>query len=65
MNFGIKKYSQVCNRVDQDYSGHTEFIMIDQYVGFAGEGYGFRFAEEFHLVACRTFVRRRLKSGRC
>jgi hypothetical protein len=25
ITFGIKKYSEVCNRVETDYRGYTEF----------------------------------------
>jgi hypothetical protein len=70
INFGTNTYAQVCNRVDPDYRGYTEFIIIDQCVCFPREGYDFRFTEEFQLVACRPVVRwrprdRRLYSSRC
>jgi hypothetical protein len=45
MKFRIKKYSQVFN------GGLTKFIIIDQYVGFPGEGYNFSFTDvEYPIV---------------
>jgi hypothetical protein len=42
---------QVFNRVGPDYEGLTNFIIIDQYFGFPGEGYNFNFTDaEFHAV---------------
>jgi hypothetical protein len=52
MKFCIKKYSQVFYRVGPGYSVLTKFIIVDQYVGFPGEGYNFSFtAAEFHTVS--------------
>jgi hypothetical protein len=52
IKFCIKKYSQVFYRVGPGYSGLTKFIIVDQYVGFPGEGYNFSFTDvEFHTIS--------------
>jgi hypothetical protein len=38
MEISIRKYSQLSNRADPGYGGLAKFIVIDQYVGFPGEG---------------------------
>jgi hypothetical protein len=49
--FNTNKHSKVFYRVGLGYSGLAEFIIVDQYVGFPGEGYGFSFTDvEFHTV---------------
>jgi hypothetical protein len=51
LKFGIKKYSYVLNRIGPGYGVLTKFIIIDQYVGFPGEGYNFSFTDvELHIV---------------
>jgi hypothetical protein len=51
VKFRIKKYSQVFNRIGPGYGGLTKFIIIDQCVGFHGEGYNFSFTDvEYHIV---------------
>jgi hypothetical protein len=52
MKFRINKYSQVVNRVGSDYGGFAQFIVIDQYAGFPGEGHNFSFTDvEFYIVS--------------
>jgi hypothetical protein len=52
MKFRIKKYYQVFNRIGLGYGGLTKFIIIDQNVGFPGEGYNFSFTDvEYHIVS--------------
>jgi hypothetical protein len=51
LKFSVTKYSQVLKRVRPDYGGFVEFIIIDQYVGFPGEGHNFSFIDvEFYIV---------------
>jgi hypothetical protein len=52
MKFSINKYSQVFNIVGPVYGVMTNFIIIEQYVGFPGEGYNFSFTDvDFHAVS--------------
>jgi hypothetical protein len=52
MKFSINKYSQVFNKVGPDYGELAKCIIIDQYVGFPGEGYNFSFTDiEFHTIS--------------
>jgi hypothetical protein len=52
MKFSVNKYSQVFYRVGPDYRGLAKFIVVDQYVGFPGEGYNFSFTDvEFRSVS--------------
>jgi hypothetical protein len=51
-NFGINKYSQAFNRFDPVYGGFAKFLIIDQYIGFPGEGWNSGFTDaEFHVVS--------------
>jgi hypothetical protein len=51
IKFGIKKYSQVFKNVGPGY-GQTKFVIIDQYVGFPGEGCNFSFTDgEFRMLS--------------
>jgi hypothetical protein len=51
MEFNVNKYSQVFHRVGPGYRELKKFIVVDQYVGFPGEGCNFSFTEfEFHTV---------------
>jgi hypothetical protein len=59
MKFSINKYFHIFHRVGPGYRGLAKFIIVDQYVGFPGEGYNFSFTDvEFH-AACNapTFLR--------
>jgi hypothetical protein len=52
MKHGINKYSEVFYRVCPGYGGLSKFIIIEQYVGFPGEGHNFSFTDvEFHTVS--------------
>jgi hypothetical protein len=52
LKFRIGKCSQVFNIIGSGYRGLTKFIIIDQYVGFPGEGYNFSFTDaEYHIVS--------------
>jgi hypothetical protein len=52
MKFSINKYSQVINRVGTGYAGLANFMIINQYAAFPGEGYNFSFPDvEFHAVS--------------
>jgi hypothetical protein len=52
MEFNVNKYSQVFYSVGPGYRGLTKFIVVDQYVGFPGEGYNFSFTDvECHRVS--------------
>jgi hypothetical protein len=52
IKFNISKYSQVFCRVGPGCRGLAKFIIVDQYVGFPGEGYDFSFTDvEFHTVS--------------
>jgi hypothetical protein len=59
MKFSINKCSQVLNSVGVGYEGLAKFIIVDQYVGFRGEGYSFSFTDaEFHTdSSASTFYR--------
>jgi hypothetical protein len=63
MKFSITIHSQVFYGVGPSYRRLPKFIIVDQYVGFPGEGYNFRFRDpEFHTVSsaptlCRVYVR--------
>jgi hypothetical protein len=41
MEFNVNKYSQVFYRVGPGFRGLSKFRVVDQYVGFPGEGYNF------------------------
>jgi hypothetical protein len=45
MWLSLNKYSQVFYSVGPGYRGLTKFIIVDQYVGFPGEGYNFSFTD--------------------
>jgi hypothetical protein len=52
MNFSINKYSQVFYRVGLGSRGLVKFIIIEQHVGFPGEGDNSSFTDaEFHTVS--------------
>jgi hypothetical protein len=52
MKFSISKYCQVFYRVSPGCRGLVQFIIVDQYVGFPGEGCKFSFTDvEFHTVS--------------
>jgi hypothetical protein len=57
--FSINRYSQAFNRVGPGYGGFTHFIIMDQYVGFPGEGHNFSFTDiEFQ---CPTLYRNNVR----
>jgi hypothetical protein len=52
MKFIINQYSQHFNKVGPVYGGLEKCIIIDQCVGFPGEGYNFSLTDvEFHTVS--------------
>jgi hypothetical protein len=59
IKFSVNKHSQAFYRIGPSYRGLAKFIIIDQHVGFPGEGYGFSFTDvEFHTVTnAPTFYR--------
>jgi hypothetical protein len=66
MKFSVNKYSQVFYRVGPGYRGLAKFIIVDQSLGFPGEGYNFSFTDvEFNnnttetttkLFLCQTII---------
>jgi hypothetical protein len=51
MKFSINNNSKLFNRVGPGYRVLRKYTIIDQYVGFPGEGYNFSFTDEFHTVS--------------
>jgi hypothetical protein len=52
VEFGVNIYSEVFHRVGPVYRRLADFIVVDKYIGFPGEGYNFSFTDfEFHAVS--------------